>query len=187
MSCTNLPAVNFPANERKVTDAAARLIEKSGADVDYLRIVKLAYLADRRAILERGVPIFGGHYFSMRKGPTIGEVMDFVGQRTAPRWKATISARKGNALNLVGETSFDTLTEAELKILDEVVEEHRTRSTGELVKWCHDNCGEYRDVLFGRKPIQVEDILKAEGQPETRIAKISKRAKELAELDALLA
>jgi len=52
--------VNFPANDRKVTDAVARLIEKSGADVDYLRISKLIYLADRKSIvmLQAGKKLF---------------------------------------------------------------------------------------------------------------------------------
>ena len=46
--------MNFPVNGEKAVQAAARLIEQSGHPIDYLRLCKLAYLADRRSILVRG-------------------------------------------------------------------------------------------------------------------------------------
>ena len=180
--------MNFPVNTRKATAAIARLIEKSGADVDYLRIVKLIYLADRTSILRRGIPIVGGHYYSMRKGPTISEVMDFVKQRNAPSWKETISVLKGHALNLIGKPNYNSLTAPELEILDEVVAEHFTMSTEDLVHWCHSNCPEYDKVNFWkRNPIDVENILRKSGKSEAQIQKISNRAKELDELKSILA
>lgn len=179
--------VNFPTVERKATDAVARLIEKCGGEADYLRISKLIYLADRKSILTRGIPIVGGHYFSMRKGPVIGEVMDFVKCRNAPRWKSTISPRKGNTLNLIAKPQYDSLTESELNILDSVVSEHLTRTTDELVGWCHQNCPEYEHVFFSRKPIELESILRNEGKSAEQIQRISERAKELVELNEILA
>ena len=180
-------SVNFPVNERKATDAVARLIEKSGADVDYLRISKLIYLADRDSILERGIPIVGGHYFSMRKGPVISEVLNFVKCRNAPRWKGTISPLHGHYLNLVQKPNYESLTHVEVDILDAVVAEHFNRSTEDLVNWCHDNCGEYEQVnFFRRKPIAVEKILELEGKSEKQIQKISDRAEELTALQEML-
>lgn len=176
----------FPTNERKVTDAVARLIEKSGADVDYLRVMKLVYLSDRAAIAKRGSPIVGGHYYSMRKGPTVGEVMDCVHHRSAPRWKEFISARKGNALNLLARPSYSSLSAPEIEILDAVVAEHFSRSTDDLVVWCHENCPEYVEVFWGRKPIEIESILRAEKKSPGHIEKIAARAKELEELHAIL-
>jgi len=179
--------VNFPVNERKATDAVARLIEKSGADVDYLRISKLIYLADRESILSRGVPIVGGEYFSMRKGPVISEVMDFVNCRNAPRWGQVISARRGHAMNLLQKPAYESLTQEEANILDAVVAQHFNRSTDDLVNWCHANCHEYEQVgFFGRKPIAVEGILKAGGKSKKQIEKISARAEELTALQELL-
>jgi len=182
-----ISGVNFPVNEKKATDAVARLIQKSGADVDYLRISKLIYLADRKSLVKRGVPIVGGRYYSMKKGPTIGEVMDFVNRRNAPRWKEFISARKGHKLNLIGHSNFDSLSAPELEILDEVVTEHFSQSTDDLVDWCHKNCPEYEEVFWGRRPINVEKILDSEGKSEAQIKKIADRAKELSELKELLA
>ncbi len=178
--------MHFPNDQRKATDAVARLIQKSGA-VDYLRISKLIYLADRISILTRGIPIVGGQYFSMKKGPVISEIMDAVNQRTAPKWKEVISPRRGNILTLLRPPDLDSLTADEIAILDRVVEEHFNRSTDDLVQWCHDNCGEYETVIWSkRKPIQVETILEVEGKSKEHIEKISSRAKELEELQELL-
>lgn len=179
--------MNFPNNSRKATDAIARLIEKSGKDVDYLRIAKLIYLADRRSILARGVPIFGGKYFSMNKGPTISEFMNYTHSRNAPRWVEVISIRDGNALNIIGKTNYNSLSEYEIKVLDSIVEEHFNQTTVELVKWCHENCPEYEEVSVGaRKPIEVEAMLKFGGKNQNQIAKVLAMAQEIQELDALL-
>jgi uncharacterized phage-associated protein len=183
----NDTSVHFPNNHRKATDAIARLIEKSGADVDYLRIAKLIYLADRRSILERGVPIFGGKYYSMRRGPTISEFMDFANQRNAPGWSKVISPRKGNALNLISKPHYQTLSDYEKTLLDAVVAEHFNRSTIDLVEWCHQNCPEYEEVESGRRPIEVETILKSGGKKKAQVEKVLAMARELDEMDALLA
>lgn len=180
--------MDFPANGKKATDAVARIIRQSGQSVDYLRVVKLIYLADRKSLSKRGIPIVGGRCYSMRKGPVNGDVMDFVNRRNAPGWKETISPRKGNALSVIAEPDYDSLSESELQMLDEVVHEHLARTTEELVEWCHENCEEYEKVgAISRKPISVESILRAEGKTKARIARVVKEGAALAKLDQLLA
>ena len=180
--------MNFPVHEKKLTQAAARLIQKSGGPVDYLRISKLIYLADRESISKRGVPIVGGRYFSMRKGPTISEFMDFVGTRSAPGWRRMISSRYGHEIRLAGAPEFGALSASELEILDEVVSRHAKRTTEELVKWCHDNCPEYEEVEHARrKPITVESILRAAGKGAAAVRNTVERAEATEELDELLA
>lgn len=156
--------------------------------MDYLRIVKLIYLADRKSIVRRGVPIVGGKYFAMRKGPAISEIMNFVGQRNAPGWAESISPRHGSEIRLQSEPVFTALSQSELDILDETVEEHRYRTTEELVTWCHEHCPEYEEVpANARKPIQVESILHAEHKSERQIQRIVHEAESIEKLDGMLA
>jgi len=179
--------VNFPNQGKKATQAVARLIQSSGGPIDYLRVIKLIYLADRESLRKRGVPIVGGQYYSMRKGPVISEVMNFVGKRNAPGWKEMISPRYGNEIRLQGKPSFEALSQSEIDILDEVVEFHSSRTTEELVSWCHKHCAEYEKVaLDGRKPITIESILRAVGKSQKAINNIVQEAKSLIELDRLL-
>jgi uncharacterized phage-associated protein len=180
--------VNFPNQAKKATQAVARLIEKSGAPIDYLRLSKLVYLADRQSILDRGLPIVGGHYFSMSKGPTISEVMDFVNQRNAPQWKEMISPLYGHEIRIKGKPTYGALSQSELNILDSVVTQHAQSTTEELVDWCHQNCPEYEEVPRGkRKPIHVESILKGAKKGTKQIQKILQEAAEIEEMDKLLA
>jgi hypothetical protein len=180
--------VNFQNQGKKSTQAVARLIETSGGPIDYLRIVKLIYLADRTSIITRGVPIAGGQYNSMEKGPTISEIMHFVGDRSAPDWKRTISPRHGNELRLLSTPDYGALSTSELEILDKTVQCHLGKTTEELVEWCHKHCPEYQSVARGQKrPIAVESILKAARKTAKQIQKIVKEATEVAEMDKLLA
>jgi hypothetical protein len=179
--------MNFRNNSKKSTQAVARLIAQSGGPVDYLRLSKLIYLADRQSIISRGIPIVGGTYFSMQKGPTISEFMDLVRLRNAPGWTETISPRFGNEIRLHGQPKFEALSESELGILDLVVAQHAQRTTEELVQWCHENCPEYEQVgAKQRKPIKVESIMRAARKSERAIQKVIDEAHEIEELNALL-
>ncbi len=178
--------MNFLNNAKKSTQAVGRIIEMSGGPIDYLRISKLIYLADRESIIARGVPIVGGNYFSMRKGPTIGEVMNFVHRRNAPEWKETISPRFGNEVRLQNKPQTDALSQSELDILDSVVKLHLERTTDELVEWCHKNCEEYQQTDRGRKPIAVESILKSAKKSPKQIQRVVQEAESIAKLDSIL-
>lgn len=180
--------MHFPVNDKKATDAVSRLLEKSGGEAEYLRVVKLVYLADRDSIIRRGLPIVGGSYFSMRCGPAVGEVMNFANRSLAAKgWNEHISPRYGNVLRLTNPSEYSSLSQSEIDILDGVVEEHASRSTSELVRWCHHYCREYERVFWGRKDIQVESILRAGGKTADRIHRVVSEAADRADLVALLA
>jgi len=180
--------VNFKNQGIKSTQAVARLINQSGGPIDYLRLSKLVYLAERQSIISRGVPIVGGHYFSMKKGPTIGEIMDYVHNQKAPQWKETISPRHGNEVRLESAgLSFSALSQSEIEILDSTVAAHVGRTTDELVEWCHLNCPEYEEVKSGRRPIQAEKILIVAAKSQKCVQHFVANAKESEELEALLA
>jgi uncharacterized phage-associated protein len=179
--------MNCKIDPRKATQVAARLIQKSGGTVEYLRLVKLAYLADRESLVKRGIPILGGRYFSMRKGPSVSELMNFVNRQNAPGWKETISRRVGNELKLKHSPDFDLLSEREIEILDSIVAKHSSLTTDELVLWCHDNCPEVEKVaFFARREISIEKILSSEHIPDQQATEVVSELESLEKLDAIL-
>jgi len=178
--------VNFPVDSSKATEAYARLLEREGGRADHLRLAKLIYLADRKSLVSRGLPIVGGTYFSLRKGPMISEMTNFANCLNAPRWKECISPRFGNEIKLLKKVDYVELSQAELEILDATVDEHKNETTEELTQWCHENCREYENVFWTRRPITVEKLLKAERKSPKKIAEIIQRAESDLELDALI-
>jgi len=181
--------MNFPLNHAKVVHAVARIIERSGGVTTLLRIAKIAYLVDRISIQTRGIPIIGGQYFSMKKGPMTSEVSDLInGKLQVEGWRQFISRRSGDEVRVVAQSDFDPLSTSDLEIIDSVVEEHRTRTTLELVDWCHKNCPEYRHVEAGkREEISIARIVRASGKDPSVTARIMNQIEADLELDAILA
>lgn len=179
--------MNFRINPEKALEVCARITGNSGGQVEYLRLIKLVYLADREAILKLGRPIVGGRYWSMPLGPTIGEVMDLAKERLFHSWKSFLSEpENGRNIRLLNSHQLDNLSEKEVEIIDSVVSFHKTRTTGGLVKWCHENCGEYEEVKSGRKSIRAEAILEKEGVSPERVSKFIERSESHEELAVLL-
>jgi uncharacterized phage-associated protein len=181
--------VNFPINPRKATEAYVQLLEEEGGRADHLRLAKLIYLADRESILRRGIPIVGGRYYSLQKGPMISEMTNFANRQNAPGWKEHVSPRYGNEIKVLKPLQeIKLLSEAEIQILSSVVNEHRKKTTEELTQWCHEHCPEYENVLWGtRRPISVESLLAAEKNSQEKIDKIIAQAKADLEMEDLIA
>jgi hypothetical protein len=71
-------------------------------------------------------------------------------------------------VKLVKDPGNLSLSRAELKILNELSDEFRSKDEWDMVKWCHDNLEEYQKnepVKIGKKRVQIplEDILSAIG------------------------
>ena len=70
--------MRFVFDERKAAQAASILLERSGGSMDYLKLVKLLYLADRAALIETEAPITDDHYASMKHGPVPCQVLELI-------------------------------------------------------------------------------------------------------------
>ncbi len=161
-------------NSQKTVQAVAYLLKKEPEErMNYMRLLKLLYLADRRSLKERKAPICGGRVYAMDQGPVISQVLDLIkGNDPASDAWETVVVRKGFDVALRGQhPGVLRLSRAELRILDEIAEEHRDRDEWELVQWCHDNLDEYvknapKKGEGKRNPISLDDILSALGASE---------------------
>jgi hypothetical protein len=62
-------SIHFSFDEQKATAAAGVLLKKCpGRRMKYIRLLKLLYIADRESLRNRGRPIVGDRYISMKKG-----------------------------------------------------------------------------------------------------------------------
>ncbi len=81
--------MNFPLKVLKTIQAIGVLLRADGVKrTNYMRLLKLLYMADRESLRETGRPITGGPVAAMERGPVLEEVYDLIrGQhKEMPLW-----------------------------------------------------------------------------------------------------
>jgi uncharacterized phage-associated protein len=159
-------------NIHKTIQAAAYLIKRSGDGrnenrENYMRLLKLLYIAERTSLAERLAPICGDTPFAMERGPVMTKVLDLIkgSDPLASEWERFIE-RDGYEVKLVSDPGNLDLSRAEINILDKVWQRFREFDEWELVDWCHENLEEYQKNWSQRGEkkqvrIPVADVLAA--------------------------
>jgi hypothetical protein len=162
--------VKFSFNPTRATQAVAHLVARAGGRMNYTKMLKVLYLAERTALLDTGAPITGDRFVNMANGPVLSEVYDCIKADGPPEcWRAALK-REGYDLVLVGDPGTDELSEFELSLLSRLADEHKHRNFSAMIRLVH-TLPEWRDpVGGGRAPLSYLDILRAEKVPATKIA-----------------
>lgn len=184
--------MNFRFQIGKVTEVASELLQRAGGELNIMKLVKLVYLLDRLSLDRRGIPVVGGDYLSMRNGPVTSELLDLINSgrlfgENDRRWEQSVSDRREHNIRLEQVPARVNLSDAELKLLDEIWAEHGSKDQWQLVEWCHTHCGEWTPLARGCAPIAVERIAQALGKPPEVVQKLAREAAELNQLDEIFA
>lgn len=184
--------MNFRFQLGKATEAACLFLERSGGEINIMKLVKLMYLLDRLSLDRRGVPVAGGDYLSMRNGPVTSEVLDLLNAgrlvgESDTRWERCISDRTDHQIKLEQMPLREHLSDAEVALLDQVWADHGAKSQWQLVDWCHAHCAEWTPLTRGCAPISVEQIGFALGKTPAQVQKVRHEAVELNQLDEIFA
>ena len=99
--------IRFKFNEKKTTQVASLFIEKEGGTINYMKLIKLLYFADREALVSWERPLTGDTYFSMKHGPVLSNVLDIINNAGDPEgnsyWYKYISPPSNYEVGLIGE------------------------------------------------------------------------------------
>ncbi len=185
------PGMNYHFKIHKATEAACFFVEKEGGRINIMKLIKLMYLLDRHSVQDRGIPVVGGTYFSMRNGPVVGEVLDLLNEGSLDkepecRWAEFISDRENHEVELKQSPGTNHLSPAELQLLDDVYKKHGSSNPWQLRDWCHERCGEWTPMSAGRESISIEDIALNTGYSPQDAHQLSDEAKEANLLDLAL-
>ncbi len=156
------------------------LLSKYNYQLNYTKLIKLLYLADREALDKWGFSVSGDTYSLMRQGAVLGRLYDFIkadknieGQ---PEWNSTFCKDKYDLVSRVQDKcSYDELSRAEKRLLDEVDAKYHDKSWQYLVdEVIHklEECREYDSVGSSSVPIFKQEILKALRKKEKDIEHI---------------
>lgn len=177
-------------NEAKATEAAAYLLNKRGGRMSYLKLIKLLYLADRKALLRWARPITTDRYVSMNKGPVVSQIYGLILEEPEPEsrsfWRQYISGPVNYEVTLVNRNvPSEELSLAEEQLLDEIFDEYGHQSRWDLVDFCH-RLPEWKDPCGGAIPINYGDIFRAERMSPNDIEVIEEELASLSCIDDLI-
>lgn len=158
-------------NIDKTIQAAAYLLKREPARREnYMRLLKLLYIADRTSLKERAAPICGDTPYAMNRGPVPGTTLDLIKGRdpASEKWDRYIQ-RIGYDVCLKADPGNLHLSRAEMGILDRVANRFRNLDEWALVGWCHKYVPEYEKNWKERgdkrrRRIPFDDVLEAIGR-----------------------
>jgi uncharacterized phage-associated protein len=184
--------LRFHFQDRKTAQAAAFLLKSGGGTLNYMKLIKLMYLADRTMLLAKGLPITGDRMVAMKHGPVLSQVLDFInhgpdGNKSA--WFEYVEAPESYDVRLkdgvkVADEDLDELSRYELRVLGDVFEKYGPVDKWDLVGLLHRILPEWADPGASASPIRPEQILRAEAKPEEEIQLMKQSADELWLLDS---
>jgi uncharacterized phage-associated protein len=173
--------MRFPFKERKAAQAAAYILAKHHDRLNYMKLIKLLYLADRESLIDRGKPITGARMVSMPYGPVLSEILNLINlgrryEEPSP-WFEYISSPDGYDVCRVvnADAEYDELSDHERQILETVDTTFGRMNKWSLVDWTHE-LPEWHDPQGSSLPIDPAEILRAEGRSERDIQRIARNA-----------
>ena len=153
--------------------------------MNYMRLLKLLYLADREYLLKTGRTITGDHAVAMKRGPVLRQVYDLIRglSSRAGDWGRLVRTERYE-VELVADPGRGELSKGEIQKLLDVSERYRdldewslSDETHQLAEWKKNYLGEGKggDILW-------EDVFVAAGKEEMiEGAKRDERARKLFE------
>jgi len=153
----------------KAVQAAGCLLQaETPPKMEYMRLLKLLYIADRESLRETGVPVTGDVVYAMKQGPVLSKVYDLIkGEHLRSRdWDRFIK-RSGYQVELVDQPGNGRLCRYEIEKLNEISERYFFKDTFEISEETHAFQEWQRNsVTQGQKEIPLTDILEAVGRAE---------------------
>lgn len=169
--------MRFAFDEHRAAQAASILLERAGGSMDYLKLVKLLYLADRAALIETEAPITRDHYASMIHGPTPCQVLELILQEHPPEdsiWHRYVKRQYFEA-SLCGGAESNQLSEFDVGMLNDIYETFGKLRPSQVV--CQTQAlPEWQDPGDSSIPIDPVDILRYAGYSDYAIGLVTDNA-----------
>jgi uncharacterized phage-associated protein len=160
--------MHFRFDFDKTLQAAGVLLDADGGRMEFMRLVKLLYVADRELIAETGQTLTGDRALAMKTGPVLSRLYDTIhGQSPqADRW-ADFIQREGYQVVLKQKPGRQKLSRREITKLLDVTERFRQLDSFDLSEETHKFDEWQRHYHEGAvTPIPWEEVLRAQGKPD---------------------
>lgn len=180
-------------NEKKITQAAAYIIQKSDGIMSHLKLMKLLYLSDRLAMDRYGMPITEDKMFSLDHGPVLSNTLNLINgyiHTGLNYWEKWISDKENHQISLRNEitrANLDELSDAEIEVMNDIWSEFSSYTRWELCEYTHQHCKEWKDPKGSSIPISHKDVFLALGKTNEETSKLTDAMNNHKRIDLLFA
>ncbi len=175
-------------NEVKAIEATGYLLQFYGVNqpVKFMTILKLLYLADRKALGEWERPITHDTYVSMKFGQVLSNTYDIMkGQTHSDAWDEYIENIYYNWIKLIKPIKLKALSPAEVELLEQIYNEYGGYNEFELAEITHE-LPEYIDPGDSSRPTPLDKLLGVLNYEEDEIERIIDELHSEASVDSIL-
>jgi len=180
--------MHFRFEPLRATQAAAVLVKHAGEGncINYMKLIKLLYLADRKALIDTGSPITGDRVVNMKNGPVLSAVYDSIkGDRryTSTAWPKHFR-KEGFEVRLVADPGDGELSDYDVDTLSELGQRHRHDDPWAMVRFVH-RLPEWKlpEDDGGADPLSYEEILRKAGFSEAEVAEYAEQNDAISEVE----
>ncbi len=183
----------FGFDRRKAIQAVAFLLKtRPDARDNYMRLLKILYMADRESIKETSTPITGDRFVCMEHGTMLNRLLNLVKHEDSPILKTadyedwnTHFVREGEYdIRLVSDPGIGALCEYEIRKLEEVAKRYRNHSQWDMREETH-KLPEYHDPGRSSVLISLKQFLETIGLGD-RADQIIEEAEDCASMSRLI-
>lgn len=176
-------------NIEKLIQISSYILSKYDGVLNYTKLIKILYLADRKSLEETGYSITGDTYVSMKDGPVLSGLYSLIKNKYSDKtiqyyWNSKFQTDGYDLHRIVSFVSEGELSDFDTKTLDEVDSKFHSSSYSQMINFVHDakNCPEWKKTASSI-PLTEEEIMKSIGFSDEDIKVIQEEKKYYAKED----
>ncbi len=132
--------------------------------MNYMKMIKLLYLADREYITDWCNSITTDSYVSMDNGPVTSKIYDLIKDShidNGTYWVSLIRTVGYNAVLIKEPDEYDRLSPMEMEVIAKTNQRFAESGEWDVVRFCHENLAEWQNPSGSTIQITIEDIIRA--------------------------
>lgn len=157
----------------KLVQVAGHLLKLNNFKMNYLKVIKILYLADRESINRTGQSITGDSFVSMKNGPVLNKLYELIknkynSHKMQDFWNTRFSTDGYDLIANFDRIPDGLLSSFEKKTIEGLSEQFKDTAFGDMIKYVHEICPEWEETDTSI-PISIEHILECLGRTPEEI------------------
>jgi hypothetical protein len=158
----------FPFHYKKAAQVVGTLLRLSPARrMNYYRLLKLLYIADRDSIKETGRPIIGGRMVAMERGPLHSTILDLIKGRDveSPQWYSQFRTEHYD-IEMLCDPGNGELSRYEIELLERISRRFEDDDEWAVGRHTHEfpEFIQNEPAAGSSRTIPLEDVIAAVGR-----------------------